>query len=98
MKNMKKIIKNGTIVNSYRYVSSRYIELKMELFQRLARHLKSRAVKSLMQKVHYIFPGGIDPHTHLDMPFGRTPLQKMTLKQVQEQQLLEARQLLLIFA
>ena len=21
---------------------------------------------------HYVFPGGIDPHTHLDMPFGGT--------------------------
>ncbi|GAA3317042.1 hypothetical protein GCM10020331_014760 [Ectobacillus funiculus] len=34
--------------------------------------LKSEGVEVIDATGRYLFPGGIDPHTHLDMPFGGT--------------------------
>lgn len=38
----------------------------------IGKDLSAEGAEIIDAKGAYIFPGGIDPHTHLDMPFGGT--------------------------
>jgi dihydropyrimidinase len=68
---MKKIIKNGVIVTaSDTYQADLLIE--NEVIAAIGKHFAERDCEVIDAKGCYVFPGGIDPHTHLDMPFGGT--------------------------
>lgn len=62
------LIKNGTVVTATdTFVADIYID--DERVQAIGRHLSQNAHKVIDAKDCYVFPGGIDPHTHLDLPF-----------------------------
>ncbi|EIT86667.1 phenylhydantoinase [Fictibacillus macauensis ZFHKF-1] len=68
---MKKLIKNGTIVTATdTYVAD--VLLEDGKIAVIGHHLPSEGVEVLDAEGCYIFPGGVDPHTHLEMPFGGT--------------------------
>ncbi|MCP1158420.1 MULTISPECIES: dihydropyrimidinase [Bacillus] len=68
---MKKIIKNGTIVTASDTFQADILieEGKIAL---IGRDLQDTGAEIINAAGLYVFPGGIDPHTHLDMPFGGT--------------------------
>lgn len=68
---MKKIIKNGTIVTA---TDTYHADLFIEngVISQIGKHFSSDDAEIIDAKGCYVFPGGIDPHTHLEMPFGGT--------------------------
>ena len=65
---MSILIKNGLIVTaSESYIADLYIE--DEQIVTIGKDLGYEADKTIDAKDKLIFPGGIDPHVHLDMPF-----------------------------
>ncbi|MGJ7922653.1 dihydropyrimidinase [Neobacillus sp. LXY-4] len=68
---MKKIIKNGTIVTA---VDTFKADICIEngTISQIGSQLSYLGAEIIDAKGCYVFPGGIDPHTHLDMPFGGT--------------------------
>jgi len=68
---MSTLIKNGRIITADKdYVADIYIE--NEKVALIGENLKNDADKVIDAKDNYVIPGGIDVHTHLDMPFGGT--------------------------
>ncbi|MDQ0268260.1 dihydropyrimidinase [Cytobacillus purgationiresistens] len=68
---MKKVIKNGIIVTATdTFEADVYIE--NETVVQIGENLNYQGAEIIDAKGCYLFPGGIDPHTHLDMPFGGT--------------------------
>lgn len=68
---MAKIIKNGTIVTaSDTYIGDILIE--DGVITRIGLQLDEPGAEMIDATGCYVFPGGVDPHTHLDMPFGGT--------------------------
>ncbi len=68
---MSLLITNGTIVNaSDIYRGDVYVE--HEAVTAIGTHLSMQADRTLDATGRYVIPGGIDCHTHLDMPFGGT--------------------------
>ncbi|MCM3760105.1 dihydropyrimidinase [Alkalihalobacillus oceani] len=68
---MKKIITNGTIVTAAdQYQADILIEDGK--IAAIGERLTADGAEIVDAKGAYIFPGGIDPHTHLEMPFGGT--------------------------
>ncbi|WP_110111244.1 dihydropyrimidinase [Bacillus sp. CGMCC 1.16541] len=68
---MRKIIKNGVIVTaSDTYRGDLLIE--NGVISSIGQQFDETNCEVIDAKGNYIFPGGIDPHTHLDMPFGGT--------------------------
>lgn len=68
---MKKIIKNGTIVTaSDTYTAD--ILIDGERIVAIGEGLDASGGEEIDAKGCYVFPGGVDPHTHLEMPFGGT--------------------------
>jgi dihydropyrimidinase len=68
---MKKIIKNGTIVTATdTYLADVCIE--NGVVSQIGINLSTQGAEVIDAKGRYLFPGGIDPHTHLEMPFGGT--------------------------
>ncbi len=68
---MRKIIKNGIIVTaSDQYEADVLIEDGK--IAAIGQSLNEDADEVIDAKGAYLFPGGIDPHTHLEMPFGGT--------------------------
>ncbi|MED4228596.1 dihydropyrimidinase [Neobacillus cucumis] len=68
---MKKIIKNGIVVtatDTYRAD----ICIENGVITQIGGKLTDVDAESIDAKGCFVFPGGIDPHTHLDMPFGGT--------------------------
>ncbi|MBL8857787.1 MAG: dihydropyrimidinase [Planctomycetes bacterium] len=66
---MKTLIQNGTIVTATdRYEADIFID--GGVVTTIGKNLKVAADKTLDAKGKYVLPGGIDVHTHLDMPFG----------------------------
>jgi dihydropyrimidinase len=68
---MKKIIKNGIVVtatDTYRAD----IGIENGVIAGIGSDLPAQDAEVIDAKGCYVFPGGIDPHTHLDMPFGGT--------------------------
>ncbi|MGP4062103.1 dihydropyrimidinase [Halobacillus litoralis] len=68
---MKKIIKNGLIVTAADTYKAD-IMVENEKIALIGQDLSDPSAEVIDAKGHYIFPGGIDPHTHLEMPFGGT--------------------------
>lgn len=68
---MKKIIKNGTIVTA---TDTFCADLCIEngVISQIGNNLIEADAEVIDATGKYLFPGGIDPHTHLDMPFGGT--------------------------
>lgn len=65
------IIKNGIIVTgSDTYLAD--IGIKNEKITAIAEALPENGAEVIDASGKYVFPGGIDVHTHLDMPFGGT--------------------------
>ena len=69
---MRTLIKNGTIVTATdQYKGDVLVEdEKIARHRHVARH--ARPTRSIDATGKYVLPGGIDVHTHLDMPFGGT--------------------------
>ncbi|BAH44213.1 dihydropyrimidinase [Brevibacillus brevis NBRC 100599] len=68
---MKKWIRNGTVVTA----SDTYqadILIEGEKVVAIGSKLDGKDAEMIDATGYYVFPGGIDPHTHLDMPFGGT--------------------------
>ena len=68
---MSLLIKNGRIITAVDdYEADIFVE--REIVSVIGRDLQTTADRVVDAKGRYVFPGGIDPHTHLDMPFGGT--------------------------
>ncbi|GHH99045.1 dihydropyrimidinase [Neobacillus kokaensis] len=68
---MKKIIKNGTIVTASDTYQGEILIENGKITQ-IGANLNAAGAEVIDAKGCFVFPGGIDPHTHLDMPFGGT--------------------------
>ncbi|WP_223590487.1 dihydropyrimidinase [Neobacillus bataviensis] len=68
---MKKIIKNGTIVTATDTYQAELLIEDGKIVQ-IGTNLSAIGAEIVDAKGCLVFPGGIDPHTHLDMPFGGT--------------------------
>lgn len=64
-------IVNGTVVTANKTLRADVGIAKGKVVK-IARKIKEPAQEELDAKGLYVFPGGIDVHTHLDMPFGGT--------------------------
>jgi dihydropyrimidinase len=68
---MSLLIKNGRIITSDQdYIADIYIE--KDKITSIGLSIRIEANKIIDAKGKYVIPGGIDVHTHLDMPFGGT--------------------------
>jgi dihydropyrimidinase len=68
---MSLLIKNGTILNaSDIYRGDVYVE--RDIITTIGTNLEMKADRVIDATGRYVLPGGIDAHTHLDMPFGGT--------------------------
>jgi dihydropyrimidinase len=68
---MSTIIKNGRIITAEQdYFADVYIE--KDKITTIGSELKMEAEKIIDAKDKFVIPGGVDVHTHLDMPFGGT--------------------------
>src|SRR3954465_9542757 len=68
---MSVLIKGGRIVTAADdYVADVYVE--DETVTLIGESLDQPADKVIDATGKYVLPGGVDPHTHLDMPFGGT--------------------------
>ncbi|MEW9697605.1 dihydropyrimidinase [Paenibacillus sp. SI8] len=68
---MVKLIKHGMIVTAAdQYLGD--IRIEGGVITQIGQNLEAGDAEVIDAAGHYIFPGGIDPHTHLDMPFGGT--------------------------
>src|SRR5688572_24209132 len=65
---MSILIKNGRIITATDiYVADIFIE--HETIKSIGKDLAVKAAKEIDASGKLVFPGGIDPHVHLDMPF-----------------------------
>ncbi len=69
---MKKLIKNGTVVTAGDSVKADVL-IEGEKIVRLGKNLSEEGCEEVIDAAgKLLLPGGIDVHTHLDMPFGGT--------------------------
>lgn len=68
---MKKIIKNGTIVTATDTYQADVL-IEDEKVKAIGQDLSDVYAEVIDATGLYVFPGGIDPHTHMEMPFGGT--------------------------
>lgn len=68
---MKKLIKNGIIVTATDTYQADVL-IEQGKISTIGLDLSVEGAEIIDAQGHYLFPGGIDPHTHLDMPFGGT--------------------------
>jgi dihydropyrimidinase len=67
----KKLVRRGTVVTAdATYAADVFIE--DGVIRLIGENLPSEGCEVVDAAGKYVFPGGIDPHTHLDMPFGGT--------------------------
>ena len=65
---MSILIKNGNIITATdNYVADIFIE--GETIKTIGKNLSDKADRVIDASGKLVFPGGIDPHVHLDMPF-----------------------------
>ena len=68
---MSLLIKNGRIITAVDdYHADLFVE--NETISVIGKNLAMDADQVIDAAGKYVFPGGVDPHTHLDMPFGGT--------------------------
>ena len=68
---MSVLIKNGRVITAVDdYLADIYI--KNETVTLIGENLEIEADEVIDASGKYLIPGGLDPHTHLDMPFGGT--------------------------
>ena len=68
---MSVLIQNGRVITAVDdYEADIFIE--DEKISVIGKNLQMNADKVIDAKGKYLIPGGIDPHTHFDMPFGGT--------------------------
>ena len=68
---MSVLIKNGRVITAVDdYLADIFI--KNETVTLIGDKLEIEADEIIDASGKYLFPGGLDPHTHLDMPFGGT--------------------------
>jgi dihydropyrimidinase len=68
---MSVLIKNGRVITAVDdYLADVFI--KNETVTLIGKNLEMEADEIIDASGKYLFPGGLDPHTHLDMPFGGT--------------------------
>jgi len=68
---MSLLIKNGRVITAVDdYLADIFIE--KETVSVIGKKLEMQADTIIDASGKYVIPGGIDPHTHLDMPFGGT--------------------------
>ncbi|WP_158737963.1 dihydropyrimidinase [Alteribacillus sp. YIM 98480] len=65
------IIKNGTIVTASDCYQADIL-IEGETVKSIGNELPEQNADIIDASGRYVFPGGVDPHTHLDMPFGGT--------------------------
>ena len=71
MKTFDLIVKGGTVVTaSDTFVAD--LGIRNGQVTEIAMNLGDDALRVVDATGKYVFPGGIDPHTHMDMPFGGT--------------------------
>jgi dihydropyrimidinase len=68
---MKKIIKNGVIVTATDTYKADIL-IENGKISTIGQDLNDSSAEVVDANGNYLFPGGIDPHTHLEMPFGGT--------------------------
>ena len=68
---MKKLIKNGTVVTASDIYQAEILIEDGKVAQ-IGNNLSSLGAEIIDANGCYVFPGGVDPHTHFDMPFGGT--------------------------
>lgn len=68
---MAKLIKNGTIVTATDHYQGDIL-IEDGIITGIGLNLTREGAEIVDATGKYVFPGGIDPHTHLDMPFGGT--------------------------
>lgn len=68
---VKKLIKGGTIVTAAEIYQADIL-IEGETIAAIGHDLDAFDGDIIDAQGLYVFPGGIDPHTHLDMPFGGT--------------------------
>ncbi|MCH1626996.1 dihydropyrimidinase [Fredinandcohnia quinoae] len=68
---MKKIIKNGIIVTATDTFNADLL-IDNGIICQIGTNLSEQGADVIDAKGCYLFPGGVDPHTHLEMPFGGT--------------------------
>lgn len=68
---MNKIIRNGTIVTATDTYKADVL-IQNGKIAAIGKGFDTSNAEIIDAKGKYIFPGGIDPHTHLEMPFGGT--------------------------
>jgi len=71
MVDMAKIIKNGIIVTATDHYKADLL-IDEGVVQAIGVNLGAEAAEVIDAEGCFVFPGGVDPHTHLDMPFGGT--------------------------
>ena len=65
------LIKDGRVITATDdYVADVYVE--GEKIRAIGQHLPMQADKTIDAGGKYVIPGGIDVHTHMDLPFGGT--------------------------
>lgn len=65
---MAKLIRNGTVVTAAdQYQADVLIE--NGIISQIGLNIEVEGAEIIDAQGLYVFPGGIDPHTHLDMPF-----------------------------
>ncbi len=68
---MGTLIRGGTVVTASDVMSADVL-IEGEVVTAIAHHIESQDHEVVDAGGCYLFPGGVDPHTHLDMPFGGT--------------------------
>lgn len=68
---MKKLIKNGTIVTATDTFQADVL-IEKGVVSMIADNIDVQGAEVVDAAGCYLFPGGVDPHTHFEMPFGGT--------------------------
>ena len=66
---MRTLFKNGTVVTATEAVEADVL-VEDERVVLIGLSLEAEADRTIDASGRYVMPGGIDPHTHMDLPFG----------------------------
>ncbi|MGN8646777.1 dihydropyrimidinase [Gracilibacillus sp. HCP3S3_G5_1] len=66
-----KLVKNGTIVTASDIYQADIL-IEDEQISLIGNDLEIKSAEIIDAEGYYVMPGGVDPHTHLEMPFGGT--------------------------